>query len=309
MSVLSWRLPWPVRGATLLGMPSPPASKLDHALDAAARGLRVFPQKAKIPGIKRWPDSASAKPATIEKWWARRPNADIGIALDVDTYVLDADSYEAVAAQIDLDLPRTLKVATDRGAHLYFKVPHELARQAAVCGVPGLEGKGAPGPVTWAGSAHPSGFVYRIVVDAPIADMPAWLAERIGPRRPRVDAGEATDAERADWARARESVVSRATPATLVAAEDARADLSLTLRALRFKYLPHLAHGWADRMFLAAAYLGPHVAVGALGLDDTIKELTAVFEECNTAPTGEPDHVLRSIERGLAMGARGAASL
>lgn len=288
-----------------------PQSKLNFALDAAARNLRVFPQTGKVPGIRKWPDNASAKPSVVNRWWARRPDADIGIALDADTYVLDADSSEAVLALGSMCLPRTLTVLTSRGEHRYFRVPYELARQTSVCGVPGLEGKGRPGPVTWAGSVHPSGFVYRIAVDAPLAAMPPWLLERTGPRRSQVNMGEATAAERVTWSGAYACAQARlADPLGWLsfaasAVADARADLNMQLRALRLE-LPDLEYGWADRFFRVGAYLGAHVSAGALGLDDTIKELTAVFMECDTAG-GDPAHVLRSIERGLAMGAREAA--
>lgn len=288
-------------------------TKLEHALDAASRGLRVFPQVHKRPRIRNWPDNASAKPSVITRWWTRWPDADIGVALDADIYVLDADTRDAQDAWADLNSPRTLMVETARGFHAYYRVPHQLARKTGDgVGLDSIEGKGMPGPVTWAGSVHPSGHVYTILVDAPIAMMPGPLVQAIGPRRARAGTGEATAAERATWAR-RHYDCSRiaadiGAPGQRVCYDsvtDARVDTRLSLRTLRCE-LPDMPTGWADRFFRAGAYLGPHVASGALGLDDAAKELTDLFQELDTQGAS-PDHVLRSIERGLATGARSVA--
>ncbi len=162
--------------------------------------------------------------------------------------------------------------------------------------------------MTWAGSVHPSGHVYTLAADAPIAPMPAKLVARIGAFTETVGYDEATPAERAEWERAHIACSPSRTVHGLWAAlvEDAAADLALALRALRLD-LPNMPTGWADRFFGAAAYLGPHIASGTLGFDDTIGELTAVFHELDTEG-GDPTHVLRSIERGLAVGARGASA-
>lgn len=287
-------------------------SKLDHALDAAARGFAVFPQQGKRPAIRRWPDNASSKPSVITRWWTRWPEHDIGIALPPDIYVLDADTDAALDAASALNLPSTLTVETARGCHWYFRVPHELRRMTGAGGnLFSLEGKGAPGPVTWAGSVHPSGHVYAILCDAPIAHMPGELVRAIGPKRTTRDHGDATDAERETWAAAHAANIDLGCRFDFGPARDARddayADLRLTKRVLRCE-LPDMPAGWADRAFRAGAYLGPHVATGALGLDQTTKELTDLFAEMDTEGR-DNSHVLRSIERGLATGARGSVSL
>ncbi len=296
-------------------MPTP-TRKLDYALDALARGLRVFPQDGKRPKIRDWPNNATDKASVVERWWTRWPDADIGIALSPDLYVFDTDSPEALDALRDLGLPRTLMVETARGRHYYFRVPHQLARMPGGGeGLRAVEGKGSPGPVTWAGSIHAgTGARYEILVDAPIANMPRALVEAIGPKRDQQFAGDVRADERALWAERHTGISLRAAPrapgpATLLYAAaarlgvaDARADLALVLRALRCE-LPDMPSGWADRFFRAGAYLGPHVACGALDLDTAIQELTTVFHDLDT-DGGDPGHVLRSIERGIAMGAR-----
>lgn len=292
-----------------------PLTKMDHALDAASRGLPVFPQEGKRPRIRNWPANATLKESVIRRWWDRWPDADIGITLPPDIYVLDADTPWAVnelkrVARRD----RTLAVATARGVHLYYRVPHELRRLSplpnATSGLGVLEGKGSPGPVTWAGSVHSSGSVYTVLDDQPIAHMSGELVRAIGPKPSRAGAsGEATDAERKAW-HVRCMAVVRAIhagerPGQLAAIElraDGKANLALARRALRSE-LGDMPTGWADRFYRAAASVGPDVATGALGLGEAIKELTELFHELDTQG-GSPYHVLRSIERGVADGAR-----
>lgn len=287
----------------------PPVTKLDHALDACSRGFRVFPAAGKRPRIRDWPNNASAKASVAERHWARWPDADIAIALAPDIYVFDADTPAAMHVLLcELDLPCTLAVDTARGQHRYFRVPHELARMPGGGeGLHALEGKGAPGPVHWAGSVHASGAVYCIVVDAPIADMPADLVRQIGPKLASRNNGEATDAERKIYAgrhRTAQLHIACGAPTVSTAVADARADLRLVLRALRCE-LPGMLSGWAARLFRAGAYLGPCVATGALGLDEVIEELTDLFHQLDTDKS-DPGHALRSIERGVAVGAREA---
>ena len=137
--------------------------------------------------------------------------------------------------------------------------------------------------------------------------MPGALVREIGPKRTQRLAGDATDAERELWGARFADMWSQLAlgygPACLIR-DDARADQRLVLRTLRLE-LPEMNSGWADRFFRAAAYLGPSVACGGLDYDDTIQELTDLFHELDT-DGGDPGHVLRSIERGLATGAREA---
>lgn len=294
-------------------------TRLEHALDAIDRGLRVLPAAGKVPKIRKWPENATANPKVAERWWTRWPDADIGIALTPDLYVFDADSPAAIDALniivgSDMLSCGTLTVATARGFHAYFRVPFQLARltpQPGATGLHAIEGKGIPGPVTWAGSIHSSGWRYEIVDDLPIANMPAYLVREIGPKRSQATVGDATPTERALYAARHTTLFAKTLSRNADAADQAAfvlgdtvADLRLVLRALRLE-LPDMPSGWADRFFRAGAYLGPSVACGGLDFDETIQELTAVFHELDT-DGGDPGHVLRSIERGLATGAREA---
>lgn len=279
-------------------------TKLAYALDAIERGLPVFAQRGKRPLIKAWPTNATLKPSVAVRWWTRWPDADIGIALPPDIYVLDADGEEARLQLLDeVRGTPTLTVATARGLHAYYRVPFELARMTgdAAHGLRCIEGKGSPGPATWAGSVHATGHVYAILDDLPIAKMYGKTVTEIGPKRDQTRAGEATDEERERWTAAR---CADRYDIYGNLRSDASADLRGQLRLLRLD-LPELPTGWADRAFRAGAYLGPHVASGGLGLDETQEALVQVFKECDTQE-GPNDHILRSIARGLATGARSA---
>lgn len=280
----------------------PKITKLDHALDACSRGLRVFPADGKRPRIRDWPHNASAKATVAERHWTRWPDADIAVALDPDTYVFDTDTPAAAAMYLSLSLPPTLTIETARGHHYYFRVPHELARMAGGgAGLHAIEGKGAPGPVHWAGSVHHAGHVYRIAVDRPIVPMPQSLIDAIGPKRATRDSRDVTDEERADYD-SRNRCARKLLGADWLA--DAQGDRAHVAHMLRSD-LPLMPTGWADHLFRAAAYLGPHVATGALGLDATIEELTDIFTALDTQKS-DSGHALRSIERGVAVGAREA---
>jgi hypothetical protein len=69
---------------------------LDWALAYAAAGMRVFPCNNKQPLLEHGHLEATTEAATLARWWARWPHADIGWALPEGVVVVD----------IDLDPPR-----------------------------------------------------------------------------------------------------------------------------------------------------------------------------------------------------------
>src|SRR5690349_5123077 len=118
---------------------------LDSALQNGRRGFRVFPmhgiqngqctcRKAdcsspgKHPRIKDWQRKASSDPATIEAFWKKWPDSNIGIATGGESrlFVLDIDGAEGEKSLEDLvrqhgPSPETLTVTTGRGRHFYFR--------------------------------------------------------------------------------------------------------------------------------------------------------------------------------------------
>lgn len=143
------------------------------ALRYASLGMRVFPVKprGKVPIVRGGFKAASVAPSQIETWWARWPEANIGIATGhaSGVLVIDLDGLEALTsfkrlhgASSKEPLPRTPVVVTARGWHIYF---------AMECGEPirsstgqddekGIDVRADGGYVLAPPSIHPSGHVY-----------------------------------------------------------------------------------------------------------------------------------------------------
>jgi Bifunctional DNA primase/polymerase, N-terminal/Primase C terminal 1 (PriCT-1)/Histidine kinase-, DNA gyrase B-, and HSP90-like ATPase len=146
------------------------------------------PIGALVPhGVK----DASLDPRTIESWWRRKPNANIGIATGgaMRLLVLDEDPDAGGAASLaDLErehgsLPATVEAVTPRGGrHVYLIVPTGRPLPTISAGKlgPGLDTRCAGGYV----AAPPSKIgarTYSWSVDSAdrFATAPAWLLERL----------------------------------------------------------------------------------------------------------------------------------
>jgi hypothetical protein len=188
---------------------------IDAALSWADRGFTVFPiePRGKKPlgslvphGLKE----ASRDPGVIREWWRRKPKANIGIVVGGGHFVLDLDDAEAVSWFANAcgrhgGAPKTLTVRTSRGYHVFFtcgvEVPNSAGRLA-----PGVDVRGEGGYVVAAPSVHPSGHVYTIARDLPIAETPKWLVDEAMPppvRPPVIVARGPTSALRSETARLR----------------------------------------------------------------------------------------------------------
>lgn len=163
---------------------------LAQAKSLAVRGWRVLPVHGKKPIVKNWPHLASTDDVTIEEWWARHPEANIGIATGPlsDLFVLDVDpgkggdeSLQSLEAQFG-PLPDTIEVLTGGGGHhFYFKHPAPAVGNSASALGPGLDIKTEGGQVVAPPSIHPTtGRAYEWEVahhpdDLPLAEVPPWL--------------------------------------------------------------------------------------------------------------------------------------
>jgi hypothetical protein len=129
-------------------------------------GLRVFPL---VPGGKTPLTTHGLKDATLDiptinAWWGRRPDANIGIATGAasNVVVLDIDGREGEES-LKAFPPFRLgwSVNTPRGMHFYFSHPgHEVRNSAGKLGV-GLDVRGDGGYVAAPPSLHPSGDEYE----------------------------------------------------------------------------------------------------------------------------------------------------
>jgi hypothetical protein len=158
---------------------------LKAALGYAQMGFAVFPcaPRGKTPLVKRGFKAATRDEAQIHEWWTRWPDSNIGIAtgtasglLVVDIDSLDGAKHLGELAEQFGKLPRTARVVTGKGYHLYFCLPASCGR------VPnsaenGLDIRGDGGYVIAPPSVHEGGSRYGTDSECPlqIADAPQWL--------------------------------------------------------------------------------------------------------------------------------------
>ncbi len=180
---------------------------LDAALAYARHGIPVLPLHApalggrcscgratcerpgKHPRLRHGLTEASTDPLTIEAWWARWPEANIGLRTGTAMDVADVDSAEGWHGLRHLlggELPPGPQVRTGGGGwHFWFR-PSGRGNRVRV--VPGLDWRGLGGYVVAPPSRHASGSTYDWVVrpGAGLPPVPPELAEMIaGPEPPR----------------------------------------------------------------------------------------------------------------------------
>lgn len=176
------------------------------ALEYAERGWLVIPlhspsdrgcscgradcaSPAKHPRTSHGLKDASREPATIREWWARWPDANIGIVSGPESgiLVLDVDGKQGEQSLIDFErrgfqLPDTLTIRTGGGGqHLYFLWPEGAnVRNSAGRIAPGLDIRAQGGYATAPPSLHASGARYEFSESAiPPALCPEWLLSLI----------------------------------------------------------------------------------------------------------------------------------
>lgn len=183
---------------------------LDAALSYAEKGLPVFPCNSanKRPLTEHGFEDASVDPETIQAWWARWPNAMIGMPTGERTgfWALDVDDPTLFEGQRTVDFPTTRRCDTGKGYHLLFRfdpsAPVTNAQRHPKKGwpfaeLPGAEARGQGGYVIVPPSVHPSGKRYAWHDDAPVAHAPDRLVAIV--RKPRSSSkvdGTASHADR-----------------------------------------------------------------------------------------------------------------
>ena len=186
-------------------MPATLPSLLDAALGYAGRGWAVFPvhgwtgerctcgraecdSPAKHPHTKEGLHDASIGAEQIRAWWKRWPDANVAVATGEISgmVVIDVDGTagEATLEQLEAEhgmLPDTARAITGGdGLHYLFRHPGERVRNSAKKKLgPGLDVRGDGGYIVVAPSLHRSGNRYEWLDDTELAEMPAWLLERL----------------------------------------------------------------------------------------------------------------------------------
>lgn len=193
---------------------TPSDVRLVCAEDYAARGWPVFPLHAvqdgrctcgkadcqspgKHPRPPRGLLDASTDADTIRQWWAKWPDANVGIVTGAASglFVLDVDpGHGGDTSLADLlavhgPLPETVESLTGGGGrHIFFKHPGGTIRNSAGKLGPGLDVRGDGGYIVAPPSVHVSGGCYQWTADpgeTPLTEAPAWLLARLRDETPR----------------------------------------------------------------------------------------------------------------------------
>lgn len=121
---------------------------VNAALAYAARGWRVHPLKPrdKTPISRNGCKDATTDETQIRKWWAKFPDANIGLATGYEFFALDIDP-DGMAWYEANDLPATHEAVTGRGGrHLLYRMPSGgVIKNSAGKIAPGVDVRGIGG--------------------------------------------------------------------------------------------------------------------------------------------------------------------
>jgi hypothetical protein len=168
----------------------------DRAQRLAKNGFYVFPLEpnGKKPAIGDWPSQSSRDAQTIDGWFTKNPNYNIGIYTgrfgdgDQALIVIDVDNKngkngdEAVVA-LELDgneLPATLEQSTPSGGrHMVYLAPYACKQGVDVLGE-GLDIRSRGGYIVGPGSVIDGKTYTQINGHGQMVAAPAWLVDRLG---------------------------------------------------------------------------------------------------------------------------------
>ncbi|AXQ64458.1 DNA polymerase/primase [Gordonia phage Neville] len=159
----------------------------DAALNYLYEGFQVFPlwPGGKTPLVENGLHEATDNPTTVDKWWGRWPQANIGVRVPERVIVIDIDPRSGGALDQLGNIPRTRTAATGGGGwHLLFR--HVGRARGKLDEARGIDIKTNSGYIVGAPSVHESGRRYRWTDRGPIADLPASLLRRVSPAPPQV---------------------------------------------------------------------------------------------------------------------------
>lgn len=149
----------------------------------------VFPLKPreKTPLVERGFHDATTSPDAIGEWWARWPEANIGIATGEASgiIVVDVDGPEGQAAiAVYGEMPRTPVAKTGKGWHIVFARGDNAIRNSASKLGEKIDVRGDGGYIVAPPSLHPSGHRYewargRDPHELALAPIPDAILERL----------------------------------------------------------------------------------------------------------------------------------
>ncbi|MEF2552002.1 AAA family ATPase [Aurantimonas sp. A2-1-M11] len=168
-------------------------SILEHALDLAARGFRVFPliPNDKKPAIDGWQQKATTDELQIRRWWQNNSGYNVGVAAgkwagEGQLLLWDADVKNgkpglSSLAELDmLGMPDSFRVSTPSGGfHVYTQMPADAGITVSADRIPdypGVDIRGPGGYVVGPGSVI-NGQRYAVAADNPVALAETWLVD------------------------------------------------------------------------------------------------------------------------------------
>ena len=173
----------------------PSNGRLDAALAYARSGHPVFPVKRdKTPYTPHGFLDASVDETTIQSWWARFPDAGVGLVTGSTAGFITIDTDPRHGGQDSLNglltehgpLPPGPKSNTGGGGnHYLFAHPGGTIRNATNI-LPGIDLRADGGYIVAPPSGHPSGGTYEWVVpldSVPLPPPPDWLLKFIDQQR------------------------------------------------------------------------------------------------------------------------------
>lgn len=169
---------------------------MSRALQLAEQGWYVFPLgpggKRPVPRFTKWEARATTDRAQIVQWWRAAPY-NIGIATGPsELLVIDCDKprgadlaeWREQGRNVEIAgrlLPSTFTVRTPSGGlHLYFSAPNQALGNTVGKVGSHIDTRGCGGYVVGPGSIC-SGKYYRIIDRSPLAHLPEWIIEALGP--------------------------------------------------------------------------------------------------------------------------------
>ncbi len=188
------------------------ASKLEHALELAAQGFKIFPIKAGAkapPLLNNWPALATGDEQQIHAWWHSDAQINIGIhcegllVIDVDAKKGGLETYDQLDELMDLPVTRMHRTPTG-GLHMLYRLPegHPGVPNSVETLGKGLDIRSTGGYIVAPGSTVEAGE-YTVGFPGDIALAPAWLVERLGRVAPKAPAASVPDAPDLSVERAR----------------------------------------------------------------------------------------------------------
>jgi hypothetical protein len=248
----------------------------DSALAYAEQdGLYILPLKPreKVPLTPNGLDDATTDLMTIETWWHRWPEANVGIRTG-PIVVVDEDRLNALQELADSHgetIPPTRVAKTGSGRHYYFTQPAGTRiRNTAGKLAPGIDTRGDGGYVVAPPSVHPNGGHYEWESEQQPAPLPEWIARLLHKPEP----------VRRDPAPLR--IAGDTTPYAQRALEDETSAVAAAPEGTR-----------NDRLNTAAFSLGQLVAGGELSERDAIAALEDAASACGL-PEREAAATIRS---------------